>query len=105
MLDQNTQDEIVRRLVETLRPERIILFGSHVWGVPTADSDVDLFIIMAEIKEPGYRLASRAYKGLRGLRVPIDFVIRSRAEVDSTREVAGSLEHEVMSRGRTLYDA
>jgi predicted nucleotidyltransferase len=34
--------EIVQRLVDEFHPERIILFGSHAWGTPTNDSDIDL---------------------------------------------------------------
>jgi len=36
----------VRRIVEALQPEKIILFGSYAYGRPTADSDVDLLIVM-----------------------------------------------------------
>jgi len=103
MLDQDTQSEIVRRVVEVLHPDRIILFGSHAWGTPTADSDVDLFVIVAEKKEPGYRLARRAYKALRGLRVPVDFIIRSRSEVENTKDVPAALVHEILNKGRSLY--
>ncbi len=28
MLDQNTLDDIIRRIVEVAQPERIVLFGS-----------------------------------------------------------------------------
>jgi len=38
--------EIVRRIVEKLAPEQIILFGSYAYGAPNQDSDVDLFVIM-----------------------------------------------------------
>ena len=27
-------------------PEKIILFGSHAWGTPNDDSDVDLLVIL-----------------------------------------------------------
>ena len=103
MLDQPTQDEIVRRVVEALHPERIILFGSHAWGTPTSDSDVDLFVIIPETEEPAYRLASRAHRALRGLRVPVDFIIRSRFDVDSRKNVPAAIEHEILSKGRFLY--
>ena len=37
---KGTLNEIVRRIVRTLRPEKIILFGSYGYGSPTNDSDV-----------------------------------------------------------------
>jgi predicted nucleotidyltransferase len=36
--------EIVHRLVTGLHPHKIVLFGSYVYGTPTADSDVDLLV-------------------------------------------------------------
>jgi len=44
MLSPELLKEIVQRLVDEFHPERIILFGSHVWGTPSQDSDIDLLI-------------------------------------------------------------
>src|SRR5688572_7825285 len=35
-----------RQVAERFRPEKIILFGSHAYGKPDADSDVDILVIM-----------------------------------------------------------
>ncbi|PSO87519.1 MAG: hypothetical protein BRC46_08540 [Cyanobacteria bacterium QS_6_48_18] len=40
--------EITSRLVATLNPESIYLFGSHAWGTPHGDSDVDLYVIISD---------------------------------------------------------
>lgn len=37
---------IVKHIAEKFYPEQIILFGSHVYGQPTAWSDVDLLVVM-----------------------------------------------------------
>jgi len=36
----------IKRIVEKLKPEKIILFGSYAYGQPTPDSDVALLVIM-----------------------------------------------------------
>ncbi|WP_390890366.1 nucleotidyltransferase domain-containing protein [Geoalkalibacter halelectricus] len=36
---------IKSRLMQ-LRPHKVILFGSHVWGTPDADSDIDLVVVL-----------------------------------------------------------
>jgi predicted nucleotidyltransferase len=36
----------VRQIVEKFHPDKVILFGSHAYGKPDADSDVDLLVIM-----------------------------------------------------------
>src|SRR5687768_16894266 len=35
-----------RQVAERFQPDKIILFGSHAYGVPHADSDVDLLVVM-----------------------------------------------------------
>src|SRR6266516_2631032 len=44
-----TQEQIQEysdRIAAEFKPERIILFGSYAYGTPTADSDVDLLVVM-----------------------------------------------------------
>ena len=39
------------QVAEHFKPDKIILFGSHAYGQPHADSDVDILVIMpAQIK-------------------------------------------------------
>ena len=38
--------QITQRIVEEFTPEKVILFGSHAWGKPHRDSDVDLLVMM-----------------------------------------------------------
>ena len=45
-LDDATLDALVRQIRACVEPEMIVLFGSHVYGEPRADSDVDLFVMM-----------------------------------------------------------
>ena len=50
-------EEITRRSVAESDPERVILSGSHAWGTPGEDSDVDLLAIVAESSETPVRRA------------------------------------------------
>ena len=45
MLKQEILEDIINRIVETVRPEKIILFGSAARGEMGPNSDVDLLII------------------------------------------------------------
>ncbi len=36
----------VRQVAERFQPEKIILFGSHAYGQPHEDSDVDILVVM-----------------------------------------------------------
>lgn len=95
--------EITRRLVAEFEPEQIILFGSHAWGVPGDDSDVDLLVITTDSSDRPAQRSTRAYRTLRGLMVPADVIVKTRAEVNRYRHVRASLEGEALERGRVLY--
>ena len=95
--------ELTRRLVTELQPEQIILFGSHAWGTPDEDSDIDLLVIVPTSDLSPAQRATRAYRSLRGLLAPVDVLVKTRAEVERYRHVRASLESEILERGRVLY--
>jgi predicted nucleotidyltransferase len=90
-------------LVESLHPEQIILFGSHAYGEPNEDSDVDLFVIVSESDQPRYRRSRLAYRALRGISVPTDVIIMTREEVKRKVNVRSSLISRVIHDGKILY--
>ena len=45
VLSEETLQEIVRRVVEVAKPEKIILFGSAARGEVGPDRDLDLMVI------------------------------------------------------------
>ena len=102
-LDSGVLDEMVRRLVAEFQPEKIILFGSRVWGQADEDSDVDLFVIVPETDLSPTKRIRRAYRCLRGVNVPTDIVVRTRAEAERLRHVVASLEYRVFQEGKVLY--
>jgi uncharacterized protein len=103
MLTANLLTQIVQRLVESLHPEQIILFGSHAYGEPNEDSDVDLFVIVSESDQPRYRRSREAYRALRGISVPTDVIVVTREEVKKKVNVRSSLISRVIHDGKVLY--
>lgn len=95
--------EVTARLVAALEPERVLLFGSHAWGSPDADSDLDLYIVVADGSEPAHRVARRGYLALRGIGVPVDLVVRPHSQSALQAGVRSSLDHEALTRGVPLY--
>ena len=96
-------EEMTRRLAAEFQPEAVILFGSHAWGQPSADSDVDLLVILPGDTPPQVQDESRAYRCLRGLPVSKDILLKSRAQVERYRRVPASLERRIMEHGKVLY--
>jgi predicted nucleotidyltransferase len=91
-----------RAVAEKFRPEKIILFGSHAYGTPNADSDVDILVVM-----PARNQHSLAVKIRGSVRAPfpMDLIVRTPAEVQR-RLADGDLFHtEIVSRGKVLYES
>lgn len=96
-------EEIVRRLVRCLEPEKIILFGSHAYGEPTEDSDIDLLVIIAQSDEPRYRRSREAYGALWGLTAPAEILVMTRHEIERSVTVKSSLIYQALHAGKVLY--
>ena len=95
--------ELTRKLVAEFRPERVILFGSRAWGEPGPDSAVDLLVIVAQSEERPAARATRALHALRGAAVPLDILVKTRAEFERFLPVTASLEAQIARQGRILY--
>ena len=103
LLDENLLTEITQRLAAEFQPEEILLFGSHAWGVPQPDSDLDLLVIVSTSDQRPTRRASRAYRCLRGIMAPLDILVKTRAEVERHRPIYASLVSRILEEGKLLY--
>lgn len=96
-------EKVVERLKAEFQPEEIYLFGSHAWGVPTDDSDVDLMVIVRDSCEKTIQRMQRAHRCLSGLGFSKDVLVPTRAQVDRYKHLRASLFHQVLANGRKLY--
>lgn len=99
----NFIDEVRDRLIAALHPERIILFGSHAWGNPTLDSDLDLLVVVSASDLPPHKRAQIAYRSLIGLGVPCDVIVQTHDETDQLSRVPTSLTRRILEHGRVLH--
>ena len=95
--------EIRSRLASEVGPSRVYLFGSHAWGTPGSDSDVDLLLVMPRLDGPRAEVLKRAYRAVRDLRVPAEFVVRTEDEMTRQATVPASLAWKVSQRGILLH--
>jgi len=96
-------EQAVERLKSEFQPEQIWLFGSHAWGAPTEDSDVDLMVIVPSSDERPIRRMQRAQRCLRGIGFAKDVLVNTRPEFDRYRHLTASLSHKILQQGRKLY--
>jgi predicted nucleotidyltransferase len=80
-VDTGMMEEVVRRIVETISPYKVILFGSQAQGDARPESDIDLLVI-AESTQPRYRRSAPLYGALSDILVPMDILVYSPEEVN-----------------------
>ncbi|WP_305046460.1 nucleotidyltransferase domain-containing protein [Geoalkalibacter sp.] len=102
-LDSKDLEAVTRRIVEAVHPEKIILYGSHVWGAPTEESDVDLLVVVKKTEQPGYRRAREIYRSLRGISLPVEILVRTPGEMQRSGRIKASLERKILEEGRVLH--
>lgn len=103
-------DDIVSRLLG-VDPYRIVLFGSAAAGEQSAESDIDLLIILDSQVVPrtyGERMAARitVRESIREInrRLPIDLFVYTRAEYELLKQQGASFLSGIESSGKTLYE-
>ena len=94
---------LVRRLVETIDPDRIILFGSRARGDHRPDSDVDLLIVKPS-EDPPARRDVRAYRAIMDLPIPKDVLWYTPDEVRDWGEVRNHIVSRALREGKVLYE-
>lgn len=95
--------EVVRRLVEAYRPERIYLFGSVARGEPGPDSDYDLLVVVPDGAPQEQRGSKLAYQALCGTGIAADVLVCTRSYFEARRHLRASLPGTVLREGRLLH--
>jgi predicted nucleotidyltransferase len=92
----------VERVVEEFHPDKVILFGSHAYGRPTHDSDVDILVVMPAYSEinQSIRIDSRVEAPF-----PLDLIVRTPANLAYRLKWNDWFMREVVEKGIVLYDA
>lgn len=102
-IQKKVLDEIISRLVKEFAPDKIILFGSHAWGIPNRDSDIDLFVIVRRSDFTPIKRAKKAYQCLQGLRTPTEIIISTWDEANRYKSVHSSLTRKIFKQGKVIY--
>ena len=96
-------DFITRRIVEAFNPQKIILFGSHAYGQPTPDSDVDILIIM-DSQERQTERTDKVSRLLRPRPFQMDILVRTPDEIRHRLNIGDHFIQEIIYQGKILYE-
>ena len=99
-----TLEQIVATIATELKPEKIILFGSHARGDAMPDSDYDLFVIVP-YEGDRTELSARARGSVRKAGVPIDVIVFPRSYLEQRlRDDDSLLLDNVFHDGKVVYE-
>jgi predicted nucleotidyltransferase len=105
MFDTNKiiESKIVEKL-KPLNPVKIILFGSYAYGIPNADSDLDICVIKKEVKSKA-KEKKEIRKCLQEFSIAKDILVPSIEEFEFYKNQYGSIFMDIDQRGKILWTA
>lgn len=94
---------VTEQIATRFEPQKVILFGSHAYGEPNEDSDVDLLVVM----NSNLRSVEQAVEIRRQVNFPFptDLIVRTPHQLSERLNAGDQFLREVLSRGKVLYEA
>jgi predicted nucleotidyltransferase len=104
--DEELLNVMVQAVVDTVEPERVVLFGSRARGTARPNSDVDFLVIEDAPFGPERRRqeAAKVWRVLAKFGVPTDVLMYSPAEVEEWRHSPNHGIARALAEGRVVYE-
>ncbi|SCG84176.1 nucleotidyltransferase [Proteiniborus sp. DW1] len=100
-MDNREISERINRFVESVipeyNPEKIVLYGSYAKGTNNENSDIDIAIIVDEVKGSFLEKEARLYKIRRNIDSNIEPIL-----IEKNSDRSGFLNH-ILSYGQILF--
>ena len=95
---------LVEMIVDSYKPDKVILFGSLARGEIRNDSDIDLLIIKNSDKKRPFRVKD-VFVAIRGLdrRYSLDAIVYTPEELEKRVSLGDYFIHRVLAEGKVLY--
>ena len=103
-VNKEVLNEILRRIVDSAKPEKIILFGSSARGERGPDSDLDLLVIKSGDYNPR-TVAADIYMKLYGVGQAVDLIVVTPEQVQEHGNSPYLVLHPALQEVTVLYDA
>mgnify|MGYP001005077206 CR=1 FL=1 len=95
-------EEIVRKITDKYKIEKIILFGSYAYGNPDKDSDIDICVITDEDRRK-IDLINEIRMELFDLEYSLDILIYKSEDFRYRSDSKTSIERVISENGVVLY--
>ena len=101
-MNDNLFETVKTRLDAVYNPLSLYIFGSYAWGTPTADSDLDLVVVVEDSDKKPYKRSIEGIRALRGLGIAKDILVYTKEEFKSLSQDISSLLYKVEKEGIKL---
>jgi predicted nucleotidyltransferase len=95
-------DNLVQKIIKTVDPLSIWLFGSAANGTIENDSDIDLLIVMPEGTHRR-KTAQYIYRNVSGIPVPFDIIVATPSDLEKHKDNIGLIYQAILKEGREVY--
>jgi len=99
--------EMISIMTDLLSLEKIVLFGSYAHKKQTPDSDLDFLIITKDPianNKDRRDMISKLRRVLSKFRIPKDFLVYDRVEVDKWKSTTNHIISRAIKEGKVLYE-
>jgi predicted nucleotidyltransferase len=104
MISNEIIKELTLIIIESEKPDKIILFGSYAKGTANDESDLDLLVVKdSDLPRPFRGKETR--KKLARYVFPKDILFYTPQEVNDYKNVSTSFIAEVLETGKVLYES
>ena len=90
-------------IADVFRPQRIVLFGSHAYGRPTEDSDVDVLVVMKKARHRWMQTTQKIHEKVSA-GFPVDVIVRDPDFLRERLREGDTFLEEITSKGRVMYE-
>jgi predicted nucleotidyltransferase len=97
-------NEIIRRIVEVAKPDKIIIFGSAVRGEMGTNSDVDLLVVKSGDFHRG-QLTEDIYMNLFGVGQAVDIIVVTPEDIERYKDSFAVVIYPALKEGKVVYAA
>ena len=102
--DTETVKRLTELLIEAVKPNRIIMFGSQVRGEAGEDSDFDVMVVQEAVPDRVGEMV-RLNRLLRSFDLPVDLLVVSAEKFNYWCDTPGNVYFEAATEGQVLYEA
>jgi predicted nucleotidyltransferase len=91
-------------IAAAFQPAKIILFGSYAYGKPTADSDVDVMVVMPKGRKATLDTAVKIREKVPA-DFPVDVLVRGENEFARRLRDRDMFTEQITQKGKVMYEA